>query len=132
MPTVDDLKNSSYLTQKDVDPPALVTIDHWEKVNVAKEGAEPEMRFCLMFKELDKPMTLNVTNGNIIASITGSADFNNWCGQVIVLYRDPNISFGGKLVGGIRVRAPKPGYSAQQQVEGQQPEPEAEEDDCPF
>jgi hypothetical protein len=25
-----------------------------------------------------------------------------------VLYTDPNVSFQGKLVGGIRVRAPKP------------------------
>ena len=133
MPTVDDLKNSNYLTQKDVDPPVLATIDRWEKTNVAKDGAEPEMRFCLVFRELDKPMTLNVTNGQIIASIIGSPDFNDWCGHMIVLYKDPNISFGGKLVGGIRVRAPKAGYSKQQQIsKSQEMEPPVDDSDIPF
>jgi len=128
MPNVDDLKTSNYLTQRDVDPPIIVTIDRWEKTNVAKDGAEPEMRFCLKFKEQEKLMTLNVTNGNIIAAIVGSSDFDDWINQVIVLYKDPNISYAGKLVGGIRVRAPKAGYTAQQQTA----EPEPEEDDCPF
>ena len=29
----------------------------------------------------------------------------DWLGQQIVLYTDPNVSYGGKLVGGIRIRA---------------------------
>jgi hypothetical protein len=128
MPSVDDLKSSNFITQKDVDPPVLATIDHWEKTNIAKEGAEPEMRFTLHFKEFDKPMTLNVTNGNLIASIVGSRDFDSWAGQVIVLYRDPSIMFAGEMKGGIRVRAPKPGYTANQQAQ----EPERVEDDVPF
>jgi hypothetical protein len=131
MPTVDDLKDSNFITQKDVDPPILVTIESWEKTNIAKEGADPEIRFCLRFKGHEKPMTLNVTNGNIIASIVGSRDFDDWPGHIIVLYRDPNVSFAGKIVGGIRVRAPKPGYSKQQQLEEPEPEPPID-DDIPF
>ena len=128
MPSVDDLKTSNYLTQRDVDPPILVTIERWEKTNVAKEGADPEMRFCLKFREQEKPMTLNVTNGNIIAAIVGSANFDDWPGNVIVLYKDPNIVFAGKLVGGIRARAPKPGYIAESQVEETPPD----DSDIPF
>ena len=130
MPSVDDLKSSNFITQKDVEKPMLVCIDHWEKVNVAKEGAEPEMRYALYFKGVDKPMTLNVTNGNIIAAITGSADFDDWINKFIVLYRDPNISFGGKMVGGIRVRAPKAGFTAPGTID--EPEPEPEDDNIPF
>lgn len=74
---------------------------------MAKEGSEPEMKYCIIFEELDKPMVLNATNGQIIASITGSEDTDGWPGKKIVLYDDPNVSFGGKLVGGIRCRAPK-------------------------
>lgn len=104
---VNDLKKSKFLTRHDVERSVLVTIDHDEEVNVAKEGAEPEMRYALFFKELEKPLILNSTNGQIIAAITGSSDSPEWIGQKVVLYDDPNVSFGGKLVGGIRVRAPK-------------------------
>lgn len=107
MPNLSNLKQSNFLTQNDVDPPVLATIQGYKQVNVAREGADPQLRWTLSFRELDKPMTLNSTNGQIIAVIVGSEEFKDWVGQQIVLYRDPNVSFGGKLVGGIRCRAPK-------------------------
>lgn len=107
MPNINDLKQSKFLTQKDVTPPILVTIRSYEQVNVAKEGADPDLKYALHFAELDKPIILNSTNGQIIASITGSGEFDDWIGKKIVLYNDPNISFGGKLTGGIRCRAAK-------------------------
>jgi hypothetical protein len=107
MPTINDLKQFKYLTKADVTPPVLVTIRSYEQVNVAKEGAEPEMRWALLFDELDKPAIVNSTNGQIIAAITKSEDFDGWIGHKIVLFNDPNISFGGKLTGGIRCRAPR-------------------------
>jgi hypothetical protein len=107
MANVGDLKQSRFLTQKEVDPAVLVTIRSYEQVNVAMEGADPEYRYTLTFNELEKPMTLNSTNGQIIAAIFGSEEFDDWIGEKIVLYRDPNVSFGGKLVGGIRCRAPR-------------------------
>lgn len=106
-PNVNDLKQSNFLTQNDVDPPVLVTIQSCKQVNVAREGAEPEYRWCLTFHELEKPMTLNVTNGLIIAAMIGSDEINDSIGHKIVLYREPNIMFGNKLVGGIRCREPR-------------------------
>ncbi len=47
------------------------------------------------------------TNGQLIAKITKSEETDAWSGHKIVLYDDPSVSFGGKLVGGIRVRAPR-------------------------
>lgn len=125
MPNINELKKSRFLKQHDVEKPVLVTIKSCEEVNVALEGDEPDMRWALFFRELDKPMTLNSTNAQIIASITGSEETENWPGKIIVLYRDPNISFGGKLVGGIRVRAPK-NQPNQQTVE------EPDVDDIPY
>lgn len=107
MPNVSDLKVSKYLTKHDVDPPILLTIKGYKKVNVAPDGNDPDVKYTLTFQENDKPLVLNVTNGNIIAGFLGSEDFDDWIGHKIVLYNDPTISFGGKLTGGIRVRAPK-------------------------
>lgn len=133
MPSIHDLKKSNFLTRNDVNPPVLVTIDSYEEVNVAKEGAPQEMRWSLKFKELEKPLILNSTNGQIIAGITKSENFDGWLGHKIVLYDDPNISFGGKLVGGIRVRAPRNQPAAKPApAPAPAPEPEPENPDCPF
>ncbi len=53
------------------------------------------------------PLCLNWTNLQLIARIANDENSDNWPGTKIVLYDDPNVSFGGKIVGGIRVRAPK-------------------------
>ena len=109
MASINDLKTSKFLKRDDVGAGKLVTISTVHQENVAKEGAEPEMKWCLTFAEFDKPMVLNSTNGQIIANITGASDNieTAWVGKQIVIFDDPNVSFGGKLVGGIRVRAPK-------------------------
>lgn len=107
MPRVSDLKQSKYLTKEDVTPPVLLTISGYEQVNVALESQAPDMKWALTFQEEQKPLVLNQTNGAIIQGITESDDFDDWVGRKIVLYNDPSIIFGGKMVGGIRVRAPK-------------------------
>lgn len=107
MPSVSDLKQSKFLTRHDCGRGILVTIRGYEQTNVAKEGAGEELKYALSFNEVEKPLILNSTNGQIIASITKSDDFDGWIGKQVVLYDDPNISFAGKLTGGIRVRAPR-------------------------
>lgn len=108
---VSDLKTSKYLKKEDVGTGALATIRAVTMENVAMEGAPPDERAVLHFDELDKPMVLNNTNAQIIAAITNQSEEieRAWIGAVIVLYNDPSIMFRGKIVGGIRVRAPKPG-----------------------
>lgn len=107
MPTVNDLKSSKFLTKHDVEPPVVVTITSYEEMNVALESQAPEMKYTLHFKELDKPLVLNLTNGMLIAAITGSEDLDHWIGQQVVLWNDKTVSFAGKITGGIRVRAMK-------------------------
>lgn len=106
-----DLKQSKFLKKEDVGQGVLVTISAVGQQNVAQEGAEPDMKATLHFHELDKPLVLNSTNGQIIAKITGKDEDieRTWVGAQIVLYNDPNVSYAGKLTGGIRVRAPRPG-----------------------
>ena len=107
MPNISVLKKSNYLKKEDCDPPILVTIRGCTEENVAKEGAPEELRWCLHFNELEKPMVLNATNGQIIAGFSGHDNTDDWPGVKVVLYHDPNVSFGGKLIGGIRCRAPR-------------------------
>ena len=55
-------------------------------------------------------------------------DFQNWIGIRIVLYRDPNIAFRGKITGGIRCRAPNPAKVKPQAMQQSEPEPEQFDD----
>jgi hypothetical protein len=69
------------------------------------------MKVILYFAESEKGMVLNSTNAQMIAKLTGVENNidTGWVGFQIVLYDDPNVSFSGKITGGIRVRAPKQG-----------------------
>ena len=120
-----DLRTSKFLKKEDVGPGLLVTIHAISQQNVAMEGADPDLRAVVHFNELEKPMVLNSTNGQIIARIAGTEEDieTSWRGVRVVLYNDPNVSFGGKLVGGIRVRAPKaaPAPVAPKQTDGDLP-----------
>ena len=107
MPRTSDMRESKFLKQSDVGAGALGTIEDCIQMNVAKEGADHEMKWCLTFAEIDKPLVLNSTNIQLCEKIFGSDNTDEWRGKQIVLYTDPNVSYGGKLVGGIRVRAKK-------------------------
>lgn len=104
---IDDLKKSSFLKRTDVKTPLLVTIDHCEDVNVAGEGDKADIKRVIYFKELEKPLVGNDTNREAIALVAGSRDDDHWEGHKVVLFDDPNVRFGTKITGGIRVRAPK-------------------------
>ncbi len=144
-PKISDMLESKFLKQTDVGAGALMTVESCDQHNVAKQGADPEMKWCLSFSESDKPLVLNSTNIQLCQRVFGSDDTDDWIGKKIVLYTDPNVSFQGKVVGGIRVRAPKikaavaapkPMPKAKPMP---QPEPEpsnsgepVDEDDIPF
>lgn len=104
---VSQIKNSQFLKKEDVGAGALVTIKDCTQENVALPGAPEELKWALHFSELEKPLILNQTNGTLIQTITGSPESDDWIGKKIVLYADATIMYAGKLVGGIRVRAPR-------------------------
>jgi hypothetical protein len=109
MPKISEMRESKFLKKEDVGRGVLGTISGCDQMNVAMEGAGQELKWCLHFRELEKPLVLNSTNIQLCAQICGSEDTDDWKGKSIVLYVDPNVSYGGKLIGGIRIRAPKPG-----------------------
>jgi len=95
---------SKYLKQSDVPDPVIVTIQGVKQVNVAKDDEAPEMKWAIKFMEFDKPMILNSTNLHVAAKVIGSDETNDWRGKEIILFTDPNVSFGGQVVGGLRFR----------------------------
>jgi len=107
MPHISEMKESKFLRKEDVGKGLLVTIANCVKQNTAMEGAPREDKWCLLYRELEKPHVLNMTNANICAQVFGSEDTDDWIGKQIVLYVDPNVSYGGKIIGGIRMRKPK-------------------------
>lgn len=106
MPKLSEMLPSRFLKKDDVPQPMLLTIGDIEQVNVAPEGQPAENKWTMSFPEMDKPLVLNSTNMHIVGMTYGD-DTDGWIGKKIVLYSDPNVSFGGKLVGGLRLRAPK-------------------------
>jgi hypothetical protein len=128
MPKTSEMRESKFLKKDDVGRGVLATITGCVRHNVAMEGAAPDLKWCLSFQELDKPLVLNSTNIQLCEQVCGSDDTDQWVGKRIVLYTDPNVSYAGKLIGGIRVRAPKPSAAPQPP-----PEPiHITDDDIPF
>jgi hypothetical protein len=111
MPRIREMILSKYLKKEDCEPALLVTIREIVQEEVGIENDKEEKWICY-FEEQEKGIVLNSTNMRLIEKITGSDDTDDWIGVKIVLYSDPNISFQGKLVGGIRVRAPKAAKTA--------------------
>lgn len=98
---------SKFLKKEDVDPPKLVTIKAMRQANVAMDDQPEELKWTVLFKELDKPMVLNSTNIQLLVKALGTDETDDWVGKQVVVYNDPNVSFAGKITGGVRIRAPK-------------------------
>jgi hypothetical protein len=104
MPRVNDMIDSKYLKQSDVPDPVIVIVSRVGKLNIAKEGDPPEEKWAVKFDEFNKPLLLNSTNIKLLAKACGSDDTDDWKGKEVILYTDENVSFGGQIVGGLRIR----------------------------
>ncbi len=141
MPHINDMRQSNYMNKADVGSGKLVTISHLEQKNIAQEGEPKELKWIMYFDESDaKPFILNPVNQTLTAAATGSEISEEWTGKQIVLFIDPSVIMHGKVVGGIRVRAPRnkpaPAHApkpapapAQNLRPSQMAEPPDEEDD---
>ena len=95
---------SRYLSKGDVETPVVaviaeVTLEHMS--GTADEESKP----VLSFTDDVKPLICNQTNWGVIEEAYGS-ETADWQGREIEVYHDPNIQFGNKRVGGLRVRIP--------------------------
>jgi hypothetical protein len=82
-----------------------VTVEAFEKRTIEGRNGEPDkVKLCVKFHELDKWLVLNATNGDALRKFTDSAAPLDAVGKQVEIYQDESIAFGGKIVGGVRIR----------------------------
>jgi hypothetical protein len=101
---ISDMIPRKFLTQSDFEQDLIVTVSKVEKRNVARADDPPEVKWLVHFKEFDRPMILNNTNIHLLAKACKSDESDTWVGKEVVAYTDPNVSFGAKVTGGLRIR----------------------------
>lgn len=125
-----EMIESKYLKQSDVDGEVIVTIKKIGQGNVAQEDQPEELKWMIMFKEFNKPMVLNSTNIQLLERICGE-ETDDWPGQEVIVYVDPNVSFGGKVTGGLRLKSAKPA-AAPKRFSNPSAKAALDENDPPF
>lgn len=95
---------SPFLAKEDCRVPLQLTIASIEKEPVNDEG-EKKDKVVVKFKNHEKGMILNAGNWAICEMLFGD-ESDNWIGRQVEAYVDPAVQFKGKIVGGVRLRAP--------------------------
>lgn len=99
---------SDYLKSEDVEDAGgemQLTIKGIVAKDYEEEDGTKTRKGILSFSEIEKKMTLNVTNNQTLITMFGSKDIDkNWIGKTVILYVDPNVKYAGKIVKGLRIR----------------------------
>lgn len=104
MPKVSEMIQSKFLRKEDFDEDMVCTIRTVKLEEM--QGGSGETRWVLYFNELQKGMVLNTTTIRVLEQAFGD-DSEHWIGKRVKVYVDPNVSFQGRVVGGLRLRTPK-------------------------
>jgi len=107
----DEMKVGKYFTGKHLAKEDLEGKEHKATIKSAKiemvgnEEQGQEQKVVIYFQEFDKGLALNATNYQVIVDVcNGSDDTDDWIGHSFILYVDPDVMFGKKKVGGLRIR----------------------------
>lgn len=104
MAKVSEMIVSKFLRKEDFDEDMVATIKGVKLEDVGNQG---EQRWVVYFREFAKGMVLNVTSIRVLEGAFGD-DSDGWIGKRVMIYVDPNVSFQGRVTGGLRLRTPKP------------------------
>jgi hypothetical protein len=129
MALVKEMIQSKFLRKEDFDEDQICTIRNVKLEDVGRDD-NPEQRWVLYFREHAKGMVLNVTTIRVLEQSYGG-DTDQWIGNKATVYVDPNVSFGGKVVGGLRLRVQKVKASPKPS-EAPKADPNDMSDDVPF
>lgn len=96
--------DSKYLKKEDFDEDgSIVTIKGFKYESIKTDDGEEDKVICY-FEEFEKGLVLNRTNASLIPICTGAKTAGDAKGRQLVVYVDPTVSFGGKIVGGLRLK----------------------------
>jgi hypothetical protein len=97
----DDFLGGNYLKKEDLRGDTIATIEGLTATVVLGDSRK---KLIVSFRELEKPLILNKTNIRELVQILQTKDIAAWKGRQVMLYVENSVSYGGKIVGGIRVR----------------------------
>jgi hypothetical protein len=84
--------------------PFQLAIANYELVTFdAKDGGRPEKKWALLVDDNQK-LLLNKENLRTLIEAFGD-EMDGWIGQRVEVFFDKSVTFGGKRVGGIRLKA---------------------------
>ena len=100
--------SGKYMKAADVSSPLKLTVDSLTD----DEMPDGEIKTCVHFKEIDKPLVLNKTNAQTICDIASAAantmiDDLDDCLAIVVVAFESHTDFQGRTVPCVRLRAPK-------------------------
>ena len=104
MKDIKQTQHRRFLRKGDLDEELVVTITGVSKEDISRYGESRKERFVVYFEETEKVLILKWNLSKSIEAITGSPAMDDWSGQKIVVYHDPDVTYSGLKVGGIRVR----------------------------
>ncbi len=119
-----------FLTKEDVGNGLTACIATVEEQEVQSGNGRTEDKTVCLLKD-EKPFNVNGSNWDSIADLYGGDD-ENWSGHWITLFHDPSVMFGGKRVGGIRIKPDKPTPELAAAVGIAQVAADGDVDDCPI
>lgn len=76
------------------------------------QGNDAKDMCILYFRETDKGLGLNRTNGETLIDLFKTSEMDEWIGKQIALYVDKNVYYGGQKKPAIRIRPFVPGSGA--------------------
>ena len=102
---VDEFLRGNYLEQSDFTTPRTMTLIKVEARDVGGDE-DRERKLHVWFSGEDRALVMNKTNIGILKAAFGNMA-SNWIGKQVEVYVDSNVMFGGKRVGGLRMRIPQ-------------------------
>jgi hypothetical protein len=100
--------NTTYLKKEDLPEPVDTTLLRIKEEKVTAPGKDAKTRLVAYWDGLAKGLVLNTANCETLAELTGTDDYEKWVDVRVQLYVDPDVKYGGKKTGGIRIRIPAP------------------------
>jgi hypothetical protein len=95
-----------YLKKEDISESVDTELLWVKEEKVTPPGKDTATRVVAYFEGLSKGLVLNTVNGETLTEMTGTDDPNEWKDVALQLYVDPDVKYGGKKIGGIRIRKP--------------------------
>jgi len=96
--------DATYLKKEDLSEPVDTVLLWIKEEKVTAPGKGTKTRLVAYFDGLSKGLVLNRTNSETLEEITGTDDYEKWVDVRVQLYVDPDVKYGPKKTGGIRIR----------------------------